>query len=162
MMTRVVIPIAAILGACCGTYLGIATVAQVPVQPYVDRLESWGVHDGDTLSPTIIDLGYGVLLRDRIRIIGIDAPEVFGEQRPAGLVVRDAAAGWLSQHKDLWFLGNGRDKYGRLLGDVQPRGGGQSLGEWLIENGYAHSYDGKGERPEWTEAELRRITEGKR
>lgn len=161
----VIFTLAAIAGTCFGTYFGMVTVAEVaephpiPARPYVDRLESYHVYDGDTLTNCTIDLGYGVVLRDAIRIVGIDTPEVSGSQRPAGVAVRDAAATWLSGADELWLIGRGRDKYGRILGDVQPPGVGQSLGEWLIEKGYAHAYDGRGSRPEWTADELRRIAD---
>lgn len=132
----------------------------IPAAPLTDRLESYEVYDGDTLTACTIDLGYGIILRDSVRIVGVDAPELSGNHRNAGLVVRAAAAVWLAGHDSLWLIGRGRDKYGRILGDIQPPGVGQSLSEWLIERGYAHPYDGTGKRPEWTKAELERIADG--
>ena len=128
----------------------------IPAAPYTDRLESYHVYDGDTLTHCQIDLGYGITLSDSIRIVGVDTPEVRGASARAGLAVRDAASEWLSTHETLYLIGRGRDKYGRILGDVQPLGVGQSLSEWLIEKGYAHRYDG-GKRPEWKTEELERI-----
>ena len=47
------------------------------------------VYDGDTVTVDI-DLGFGVLLRkQRLRLLGINAPEVRGTSRTQGLASRD-------------------------------------------------------------------------
>ena len=133
----------------------------IAARPYTDRLESYTVRDGDTLTQCTIDLGYGVVLRDSVRIVGIDTPEITGEHKAAGLVVRDAVREWLGSHKELWLIGRGRGElYGRILGDVQPLGAGQSLSAWLLAKGYAKHSLPHGKRPEWTKAELERIVDG--
>ncbi len=50
------------------------------------------VYDGDTIT-VMIDLGFGVQKKEKLRLALIDAPEVRGESRPEGLVSRD----WLRQ-----------------------------------------------------------------
>jgi endonuclease YncB( thermonuclease family) len=142
--------------------LSLAAPQPIEARPLTDRLESYHVYDGDTLTQCTIDLGYGVVLRDSIRIVGIDCPEVTGDHKEAGIVVRDAAWGWLVKHhkqnnRELWLIGTGRGKYGRILGDVQPLGVGQTLGQWLLEKGYAKPTGKGGKREPWTEEELERI-----
>jgi endonuclease YncB( thermonuclease family) len=48
------------------------------------------------------------------------------------------------------------EKYGRLLGDIEYNG--TDVGKMLLENGYAHKYEGK-TKPTWTDQELCRISQ---
>lgn len=132
----------------------LVTSSPVPARPLVDRIESYTVYDGDTLSGCRIDLGYGITLTDSVRIVGVDCPEVTGPSREAGLLVRDAVKAWLANHRELWLIGRGREKFGRILGDVHPPGVGQSLASWLLEKGYAKPTGEGGKRPAWSQAEL--------
>ena len=132
----------------------------IEARPLTDRILSYTVYDGDTLTRCEIDLGYGITLRDSVRIVGVDTPEVTGTHREAGLVVRAAAKAWLGGHRELWLIGHGRGKYGRILGDVRSPGVGQSLGEWLLEKGYAKPTGKGGKRYPWSAEELERITSG--
>jgi len=78
------------------------------------------VYDGDTITVDV-DLGFGVWLKDqKVRLYGIDTPEVRGPERIRGLVVRD----WL---RDLildkvillqTIKRESKGKYGRWLGVV--------------------------------------------
>jgi micrococcal nuclease len=77
------------------------------------------VYDGDTVTADI-DLGMGVWLRgQRIRLYGINAPELRGDEREQGMVSRD----WLQEtvlgqnvvlrtHKDQ------TGKFGRWLAEI--------------------------------------------
>ncbi|OHB78643.1 MAG: hypothetical protein A2W31_15230 [Planctomycetes bacterium RBG_16_64_10] len=131
----------------------------IVARPLTDRLVAWTLYDGDTLTNCQIDLGYGITLTDSVRIIEIDTPEVTGPSAAAGTIVRDRTKVWLASHKELWLIGRGREKYGRILGDVQPVGGGQPLSQWLLKNGYAKPTSDTGKRPVWTPDELQRIVE---
>ena len=46
------------------------------------------VYDGDTVT-AIVDLGFSVKMKIRIRLEEINAPEVRGKQRAEGLISRD-------------------------------------------------------------------------
>ena len=73
---------------------------------YYYDAEVTGVYDGDSITVDI-DLGLGVWLKgQKLRLIGIDTPEMRGAEKEAGKVARD-------------FVRS------RLLGDVykrQPKG----------------------------------------
>ena len=47
------------------------------------------IHDGNTIDVDI-DLGFDIILHDqKIRLLRINAPEVRGKEREAGLTIRD-------------------------------------------------------------------------
>ena len=78
-----------------------------------------GVHDGDTIRCDI-DLGFGTWIKNQtIRLAGIDAPEIRGEERENGLKARD----WLReqilwQEVEIKTSKDRRGKYGRWLADI--------------------------------------------
>ena len=73
-----------------------------------------GVYDADTITVDI-DLGFNIWSRgEKIRLFGIDAPEVRGPERPEGLKSRD----WLRERildKEIVLKTHkaGKGKYGR-------------------------------------------------
>lgn len=96
------------------------------------------VYDADTITVDI-DLGFHIWARsEKIRLFGINAPEVRGVERPEGLIARD----WLRQR----ILGKSivlkthkakKGKYGRWLGDIFIPGEVVSLNQQLVEQGFA-------------------------
>ena len=110
------------------------------------------VLDGDTID-VIIDLGFDLYKKERVRIAGVDTPEkrtTNNEEKELGI----DATNWLKKEledaiageEDLVIrteLEGGFGKYGRLLGwlylgiDAE-----KSLNDLMIENGYAWAYDG--------------------
>ena len=110
------------------------------------------VLDGDTID-VIIDLGFDLYKKERVRVAGVDTPEkrtTNDEEKALGIdatnwlknQLEDAIAG----EEDLVIrteLEGGFGKYGRLLGwlylgiDAE-----KSLNEMMIEEGYAWAYDG--------------------
>ena len=97
------------------------------------------VYDGDTVTVDI-DLGFDVVLKSqKIRLLGINAPEVRGSQRPEGLKSRDAlrekiGSKWVSikTQKDK------KGKYGRWLGEIYIDEA--CVNDWLIQEGHATVY----------------------
>jgi endonuclease YncB( thermonuclease family) len=61
---------------------------------YVATIDPEDVHDGDTVTATIAT-DFGVSVMGRIRIAGLDAPELHGATRAAGEAARDHLAGLL-------------------------------------------------------------------
>lgn len=93
------------------------------------------VIDGDTI----------VLNKERIRLKGIDAPEltqtctVGTEVRMCGVQAKDAVVQWIEEAGGhIECQGQGRDRYGRLLAICKI--GGKDVGGRLVEEGFAVAY----------------------
>ena len=109
------------------------------------------VLDGDTIDVTI-DLGFDLFKKERVRIAGVDTPEKRTrnlEEKALGLDatdwLKDKLEGAISGDDDLVIrteLVGGTGKYGRLLGWCYIGDSAVSLNEQMIEEGYAHAYDG--------------------
>ena len=107
--------------------------------------------DGDTIDVTI-DLGFDLFKKERVRIAGVDTPEKRTknlEEKALGLDatnwLKDKLEGAISGDDDLVIrteLVGGVGKYGRLLGWCYIGDSTLSLNEQMIEEGYAHAYDG--------------------
>ena len=106
---------------------------------------------GDTIDVTI-DLGFDLFKKERVRIAGVDTPEKRTknlEEKALGLDatnwLKDKLEGAISGDDDLVIrteLVGGVGKYGRLLGWCYIGDSPVSLNEQMIEEGYAHAYDG--------------------
>ena len=98
------------------------------------------VYDGDTVTADI-DLGFNTWRRgERLRLHGIDAPEVRGEERPKGLRSRDALRRrLLGREVTVCTIKDKTGKYGRYL--VRIFDGTQPVNAWLVEQGFANVYD---------------------
>jgi micrococcal nuclease len=109
------------------------------------------VLDGDTIDVTI-DLGFDLYKKERVRIAGVDTPE----KRTRNLEEKELgidATNWLKKELEDVLAGDdelivrtelvgGTGKYGRLLGWLYVGDEQVSLNEQMIEQGYAHAYDG--------------------
>jgi micrococcal nuclease len=97
------------------------------------------VYDGDTVTADL-DLGMYVQLKDqKIRLIGINAPEIRGEQRPQGLISRDALREKISNKwVTIKTYKDKKGKYGRWLGEIWIDG--ENVNEWLLKEGLAEVY----------------------
>lgn len=102
------------------------------------------VYDGDTCTVDF-DLGlYADLRQQTIRLARIDAPEIRGEERAAGLRARDALR-QLILDKDVIIrtFKDRKGKYGRWIGEIwlkQPDGTYLNVSDWMLEHGYAKPY----------------------
>ena len=98
------------------------------------------VYDADTITADI-DLGFGIIYRgQKLRLMGIDAPEMRGSERPEGIISRDALRKRIlhneviiKTHKDK------KGKYGRWLATVILDG--EDVNQWLLAEGLAKPYD---------------------
>ena len=102
------------------------------------------VVDGDTVDVTL-DLGFDILYNNRIRLLGIDAPESRTrdlEEKALGLAAKDRV-------KELCPVGStvilkttkdDRGKFGRILGEIFVEE--QSVNKLLVEEGHAVEYFG--------------------
>ena len=109
------------------------------------------VLDGDTIDVTI-DLGFDLYKKERVRVAGVDTPEKRTknlEEKALGIDatnwLKDKLEGAISGDDELSVrteLVGGVGKYGRLLGWLYIGDAEISLNEQMIEEGYAHAYDG--------------------
>ena len=110
------------------------------------------VLDGDTID-VLIDLGFDLFKKERVRIAGVDTPEKRTrdlEEKALGI----DATNWLKKKLEDTIAGEGDEltirtelvggtgKYGRLLGWLYINEDVISLNEQMITEGYAWAYDG--------------------
>lgn len=111
------------------------------------------VYDGDTVT-AIVELGFSVNFKLKIRLSLIDTPEIRGKEREAGLISRDALRE-LILNKEV-IIETEKDKtgkYGRYLATIylpepslNESDGQQSyinINKWLVDNKYAKYYSDK-------------------
>ena len=94
------------------------------------------VYDGDTITADI-DLGFGVrLTRQKLRLSGVRAPEIRGDDRENGLYTRNALRERIDNQRITIETDNfKKGKYGRWLITVYHEG--ECINEWLISSGLA-------------------------
>lgn len=142
------------------------TVPTVPHQGKIISAKVTDVYDGDTI--TVVFRFGDDFMKIRIRIVGVDAPEVKvrGQGRgkmvlleeEAGRYIREKVKKMIDQ-KTIQVRFDKWDKYGgRVIGSVilPPPSKHTTLTEWLMSKKYAKEYFGK-KKEDWTEAELRYI-----
>ena len=97
------------------------------------------VYDGDTITVDF-DLGFGILIRkQKIRLVGINTPEVRGSEKPQGIISRDALRQRiLGKVVTIKTSKDKKGKYGRWLGEVFVED--ENINQWLITEGYAKPY----------------------
>ena len=99
--------------------------------------------DGDTLACG----------KARIRIIGLDAPEMRGQcprERTIARAARDRLAELIAPGVEIEQVRR-RDKYRRRLAIVRD-GQGRDVAAILISEGHARAYNGRGRRRGWCDA----------
>jgi len=97
------------------------------------------VYDGDTITVDF-DLGFGILIRkQKIRLLGVNTPEVRGAEKPEGIISRDALRQRiLGKVVTVRTSKDKKGKYGRWLGEVFMEE--ENINQWLISEGYAKEY----------------------
>lgn len=119
------------------------------------------VVDGDTLD-AIIDLGFGITIKERIRIAAIDAPETRTRNLHEKKLGFEAKA-WLKKHieycDNVIIKTEKEGKYGRILGWLYTDEFSISLNEVMVEKGYAWTYTGKKDK-NFEELEEKRKSNG--
>ena len=118
------------------------------------------VLDGDTID-VIIDLGFDLYKKERVRIAGVDTPEKRTrdlEEKALGIDatdwLTDQLDGAISGEDDLVIrteLDGGVGKYGRLLGWLYIGDETESINERMIQQGYAWEYDGGTKKKDFQE-----------
>jgi len=118
---------------------------------YVYKINVDRVIDGDTID-AIIDLGFDVKVKKRVRFMGINTPESRTrdlEEKARGLAAKDRVKALLEGCDNIQLKSHGVGKFGRCLGEIfLDRVDGsekitlESLNELLIKEGHAIEYHG--------------------
>ena len=121
------------------------------MEKYIYRGKLDRVVDGDTID-ALIDVGFDIWLKKRVRFMGIDAWESRTrnlEEKAKGLEAKARLIELLDKvsSKPGYFRirSHGLGKYGRLLGEIfiMDKDNNQiSINDKLIEEGHAYVYDG--------------------
>ena len=111
-----------------------------PAKLYHYRATITAVYDGDTCTADV-DLGFKVVVRgEKIRLERINAPEIRGANRKAGLVSRDFLRELiLGREVLLKTIKDKRGKYGRYLGEIVVKQGRRNVNanDALVSAGHA-------------------------
>jgi len=109
---------------------------------YVYNAKLLRVIDGDTVD-ALIDLGFDTWVKKRIRLYGIDTPEVRTrdkEEKKKGVAAKERLKEILASHNDEFILSShGVGKYGRCLGELFINSG--NINQQLITEGHAKKYE---------------------
>ena len=108
-------------------------------QPYCYKAKCVSVYDGDTVTLDI-SLGFDTTMKHKVRLLGINTPEIRGKERLDGLISRDRLKE-LIDGKDIIIVTH-KDKggkYGRLLATIFLDG--VDINQQLIDEGLAEVYD---------------------
>lgn len=105
------------------------------------------VVDGDTID-VMIDLGFDIMFRSRVRLAGIDTPESRTTdlaEKKMGLEAKEWLKSQLHDAKKIVIKTQKMDsseKYGRILGDLWINDENISINAKAVALGYAWAYDG--------------------
>jgi micrococcal nuclease len=100
--------------------------------------------DGDTVD-VVIDLGFSMTTKQRVRLSGIDAPETNSVdlmERQLALEAKKFVTEWFATARNIHIATIKDDKYGRMLAVFHADGNTESLNDCLVRLGYAWAYDG--------------------
>lgn len=96
-------------------------------------------YDGDTIYVEV-DLGFTIKVKKKLRLARIDTPELRGEERERGLMVRDLVRSMiLGKCVIIKTYKDKAGKFGRYIAEVFLQDG-TNLNDWLLENGHAVPY----------------------
>jgi micrococcal nuclease len=109
---------------------------------YIYSAKIISVYDGDTVTADV-DLGFHVRKEIKVRLAGIDTPEIRGEERPKGLISKSRLSELiLNKEVVIKTYKDKQEKYGRWLGDIFIPESEISVNDMLINEGLADPYMG--------------------
>ena len=105
---------------------------------YIYKATVQRVVDGDTVD-LLVDCGFNIMRKERIRFYAVDAWETRGEEREAGLKAKAFVQDILPVGSECVVrTGKQQGKFGRYLGEIFVND--RSLNEMLLEEGHAEVY----------------------
>ncbi len=116
-----------------------------PKVTYIRNAKLLRIIDADTFE-VFIDDGFGRWGKEKIRIFGVDTPEIRGPEKVAGFYVKKKATEWLDISNDdsivLHSLKFSIDSFARVICEVWRKE--KSYNQWLLNEGLAWPTDNKG------------------
>ena len=113
--------------------------------PFTYKAEVTRVVDGDTIDVEL-DLGFSILMRARVRLLGIDTPESRTrdlEEKKYGLAAKEYLKSWIEQQKYVMIESTEKGKFGRVLGNVWNPECTECVNVKIIEDHQAVPYKGQ-------------------
>ena len=106
---------------------------------YIYKAKITNVVDGDTVD-AMIDLGFGIFIDLRLRLYGIDTPEMNSKILEERLAAQDAKkfVATMCLNQDVLLKTYKKDKYGRYLADINI--GDATVNQLLLAEGLAKVY----------------------
>lgn len=106
--------------------------------------------DGDSIEVNL-DLGHHLYKKDAdIRLLGINTPEVRGEEKELGNVAKAKLEELIPVGTAVVVYSAKLDSFGRMLADVWIKDQyGRTVSQILVDQGYAIAWDGSGSRPKF-------------
>src|SRR5262249_52446301 len=105
---------------------------------YMRKARVVNIVDGDTFDAEV-DLRFSVKLKERFRVLGINAPEKYGSTKKAGLKSKQYLIVNIL-NKDIVLISNKMDGFRRYLADVyinNTDGSQYKLGDVMVKAGLA-------------------------
>ena len=107
---------------------------------YTYKARIINVYDGDTVT-ALIDLGLHIKVQAKIRLKGIDTPELRGVTREDGLTSKARTEELvLDKEVTIKTFKDKQEKYGRWLGEIFLPENDTSINQMLINEGFAVPY----------------------
>jgi micrococcal nuclease len=105
---------------------------------YVYKAEILSVYDGDTCTAKV-SLGFNISIEIKIRLYGINAPEVRGANKLEGIQSRDHLRSMiLMKNVIIKTYKDKTEKYGRWLAEIFLDD--MNINQTMVEDGYAKDY----------------------
>ena len=109
---------------------------------YIYNAKILNVVDGDTVDVEL-DLGFYVFAKERMRLNGLDTPEMNSMEPSVRKLAKDAKEFVATFTGHLVTIKSYKqDKYGRFLADIYLVGDVESINAKLLANGMAKPYSG--------------------
>lgn len=108
---------------------------------YKYRAKVTNVVDGDTVD-VMVDLGFKIWVKKRVRLYGINTPEVRGDEKVEGFKSKERVK-TLIDGKDIYLVSmTDKDKYGRCIAKILLFEDERDLTTILISEGLGVQYYG--------------------
>ena len=109
------------------------------------KAEVLRVVDGDTID-VLVDLGFGVYKKERLRLARVDAWETRLEEREKGLAAKEFVKKETPEGSTVTITTSRKGKYGRYIAEVSYLGSdrAENLSDKLVQEGHAIPYGTRG------------------